>query len=160
MRAAHRTQRNILLTRQLVYCKRIIQEQPDGRGAQGKVCGKRRGVSRPSLSGSESPPVHPSGSSPNPVLLGFMEASFHRQSWLNHWPFVMELNLQPLSPPQSQRWDWSFQPSLIKWLAPPATRLSESQLIKITMEVESVIQSEVSQKEKNKYSMLTHIYGI
>ena len=24
----------------------------------------------------------------------------------------------------------------------------------------SVIQSEVSQKEKNKYSMLTHIYGI
>ena len=28
------------------------------------------------------------------------------------------------------------------------------------MELESVIQSEVSQKEKNKYSMLTHIYGI
>ena len=28
------------------------------------------------------------------------------------------------------------------------------------MESESVIQSEVSQKEKSKYSMLTHIYGI
>ena len=28
------------------------------------------------------------------------------------------------------------------------------------MELESVIQSEVSQKEKNKYIMLTHIYGI
>ena len=28
------------------------------------------------------------------------------------------------------------------------------------MELESVIQSEVSKKEKNKYSMLTHIYGI
>ena len=28
------------------------------------------------------------------------------------------------------------------------------------MNLESVIQSEVSQKEKNKYSMLTHIYGI
>ena len=28
------------------------------------------------------------------------------------------------------------------------------------MELESIIQSEVSQKEKNKYSMLTHIYGI
>ena len=28
------------------------------------------------------------------------------------------------------------------------------------MELESVIQNEVSQKEKNKYSMLTHIYGI
>ena len=28
------------------------------------------------------------------------------------------------------------------------------------MDVESVIQSEVSQKEKNKYRMLMHIYGI
>ena len=28
------------------------------------------------------------------------------------------------------------------------------------MELESVIQSEVSQKEKNKYRMLTHTYGI
>ena len=28
------------------------------------------------------------------------------------------------------------------------------------IEIESVIQSEVSQKEKNKYRMLTHIYGI
>ena len=28
------------------------------------------------------------------------------------------------------------------------------------MDVESLIQSEVSQKEKNKYHMLTHIYGI
>ena len=28
------------------------------------------------------------------------------------------------------------------------------------MDLESVIQSEVSQKEKNKYHMLMHIYGI
>ena len=28
------------------------------------------------------------------------------------------------------------------------------------MDLESVIQSEVSQKEKNKYHMLKHIYGI
>ena len=28
------------------------------------------------------------------------------------------------------------------------------------MDLESVIQSEVSQKEKNKYHMLTHIYGV
>ena len=28
------------------------------------------------------------------------------------------------------------------------------------MNLESVIQREVSQKEKNKYRMLTHIYGI
>ena len=30
----------------------------------------------------------------------------------------------------------------------------------LRMELESVIQSEVSKKEKSKYSMLTHIYGI
>ena len=28
------------------------------------------------------------------------------------------------------------------------------------MDLESVMQSEVSQKEKNKYHMLMHIYGI
>ena len=28
------------------------------------------------------------------------------------------------------------------------------------MDIESVIQSEVSQKEKNRYRMLTHVYGI
>ena len=28
------------------------------------------------------------------------------------------------------------------------------------MDLESVIQSELSQKEKNKYRMLTHVYGI
>ena len=28
------------------------------------------------------------------------------------------------------------------------------------MTVESIIQNEVSQKEKHKYSILTHIYGI
>ena len=28
------------------------------------------------------------------------------------------------------------------------------------MDLESVISSEVSQKEKNKYHLLTHIYGI
>ena len=28
------------------------------------------------------------------------------------------------------------------------------------MDLESVIQSEASQKEKNKYRMTTHIYGI
>ena len=28
------------------------------------------------------------------------------------------------------------------------------------MDLESVIQSEVNQKEKKKYCMLTHIYGI
>ena len=33
-------------------------------------------------------------------------------------------------------------------------------IVVIWMNLESVIQSEVSQKEKNKYCILTHIYGI
>ena len=32
--------------------------------------------------------------------------------------------------------------------------------VEMRMDLETVIQSEVSQKEKNKYPMLTHIYGI
>ena len=38
---------------------------------------------------------------------------------------------------------------------------SEIELFEVKwMDLETVIQSEVSQKEKNKYHMLTHIYGI
>ena len=41
------------------------------------------------------------------------------------------------------------------------TKGSEIELFVVRwMDLESVIQSEVSQKEKNKYHMLTHIYGI
>ena len=32
--------------------------------------------------------------------------------------------------------------------------------VEMWMDLESVIQSEVSQKEKNKYRILTHIWGI
>ena len=32
--------------------------------------------------------------------------------------------------------------------------------VEMRMDLETVIQSEVSQKEKNKYRILTHIYGI
>ena len=42
-----------------------------------------------------------------------------------------------------------------------AIKRNESELSVVRwMDLESVIQSEVSQKEKNKYHMLTHIYGI
>ena len=42
-----------------------------------------------------------------------------------------------------------------------ATKGSKIELFVVRwMDLESVIQSEVSQKEKNKYHMLTHIYGI
>ena len=42
-----------------------------------------------------------------------------------------------------------------------AIKRNESELVVVTcMDLESVIQSEVSQKEKIKYHMLTHIYEI
>ena len=42
-----------------------------------------------------------------------------------------------------------------------ALKRNEIELFVMTwMYLETVIQSEVSQKEKNKYHMLTHIYGI
>ena len=42
-----------------------------------------------------------------------------------------------------------------------ATKKNEIGLfVEIWVDLETVIQSEVSQKEKNKYRILTHIYGI
>ena len=42
-----------------------------------------------------------------------------------------------------------------------AIKRNEIELVLVRWkDLESVIQSEVSQKEKNKYHMLTHIYGI
>ena len=42
-----------------------------------------------------------------------------------------------------------------------AIKRNEAELLVVRwMDLEFVIQSEVSQKEKNKYHMLTHIYGI
>ena len=42
-----------------------------------------------------------------------------------------------------------------------AIKRNETELFVVRwMDPESVIQSEVSQKEKNNYCMLTHIYGI
>ena len=40
-------------------------------------------------------------------------------------------------------------------------KINEIELFAVRwMDLESVIQSDVSQKEKNKYRMLTHIYGM
>ena len=43
----------------------------------------------------------------------------------------------------------------------PAMKGNEIELFVVKwMDLESVIQSEISQKERNKYSILTHVYGI
>ena len=63
---------------------RNMYEHPDGRDAQGKVCGKRGRVSMPSPSGPVSPYlsvcIHKPRNSLIPVLLNFMVASLHRHA--------------------------------------------------------------------------------
>ena len=47
--------------------------------------------------------------------------------------------------------------SCVRLFATPWTVAHQAPL---AMELEPIIQSEVSQKEKHQYSILTHIYGI
>ena len=70
----------------------------------------------------------------------------------------------------SRTWKQPKCPSLDEWIKMwhiytmedySAIKRNEMEVLVMSwMELESVIQSEVSQKEKNKYRMLTHIYGI
>ena len=68
-------------------------------------------------------------------------------------------------------WTWMQPkcPSIVKWIKMwhiytmkyySAIKRNETELFVVRwMDLEAVIQSEVSQKEKNKYRMLTHIHG-
>ena len=47
----------------------------------------------------------------------------------------------------------------MEYYSPIKKNLFESVLMR-WMKLESIIQSEVSQKDKDQYSILTHIYGI
>ena len=71
----------------------------------------------------------------------------------------------------ARTWNQPKCPSLDEWIKKmwhiytveyySAIKRNEMEVFVVRcMELESVIQSEVSQKENNKYSMLTHIYGI
>ena len=77
-----------------------------GRDALRKVCEKRHHMLPCPLSGHTIPPkspcVHQPGNSLNPLPWVFMEASLHRHDWLNNWPLITELILQPFPTPQSQ----------------------------------------------------------
>ena len=41
----------------------------------------------------------------------FMETSFYRHDWLNHWPLALIHPSAPLLSLEVRRWDWKFQPS-------------------------------------------------
>ena len=71
----------------------------------------------------------------------------------------------------ARTWKQSKYPSTDEWIKKmwyiytmehySAIKRNEIELFVVRrMDLETVIQSEVNQKEKNKFSMLTHIYGI
>ena len=71
----------------------------------------------------------------------------------------------------AKTWKWPKCPSTDEWIKKiwhiyameyySAIKRNEIELFVVRwMDLESVIQNEVSQKEKNKYRMLTHIYRI
>ena len=71
----------------------------------------------------------------------------------------------------ARTWNQPKCPSTAEWIKKmwhiytmeyySAIKRNEIELLAVRwMDLESVIRSEVSQKEKNKYHMLTHLYGI
>ena len=105
VRAAHRTQRNILLTRAPIIIK------GHNSGATWWEAGMEQGVGSGQrwstlFPGAAPPPPFPSvhqleSCEPLPSWI-FMGASLRRKDWLDHWPLETALGLQPLSSPGGQ----------------------------------------------------------
>ena len=83
----------------------------------------------------------------------------------------MYQNVHCSSISNSQAWKQPKCPSLDEWIKKmwhiytmeyySAIKINEMEVVVVRwMELESFIQSEVSQKQENNYSVLTHIYGI
>ena len=74
--------------------------------------------------------------------------------------FIIARTWKPPKCPSSDKWIkkmWHMY--IMEYYS--AIRRNETELFEVRwLDIETVIQSEVSQKEKNKYRMLTHIYGI
>ena len=86
--------------------------------------------------------------------------------------YIYPLPFEPSSHHPGRAWKQPRCPSTDEWIkklwyiytveyysAIKRRKASESILMR-WMNLESIIQSEVSQKEKDKYHILTHIYGI
>lgn len=95
-RAAHRTETFYLLGNQVINIKEEFNSQMK------KTTGGFHTVSR-LIALLVSPRVHQPGSSPDPVLKGFVVTSLHRHGWLNHWPLVMD-STSFLPSPEIKRW--------------------------------------------------------
>ena len=72
----------------------------------GQVMGKKSGASMPPLRAQLSPNLHVFTNLEALRTLtfwGFMEASLHRHSWLNHWPLTSDSTSRPSPLPRGQR---------------------------------------------------------
>ena len=118
----------------MCYTKDISQEQPDGRDAEGKECGKEGGVSMP----TQSRPLFQQQlwKSLNPVLLGVLRKLHYvgmtdwviGRWWLNSisspLPRSQGGGAESSSPLISGWFPW--QPAPILWGFPKATSLTQS----------------------------------
>ena len=73
--------------------------------------------------------------------------------------FTIARTWKPPKCPSTDEWIKMWH--IYTWEYYTDIKINEIELFVVRwMDLETVIQSEVSQKEKNKYRMLTHIYGI
>ena len=93
----------------------------------------------------------------NPLIHCWQECKLVQSLWRTVWGFLKKLKIElpydpaiPLMCRCPEKMEYysaikknSFESVLMRWMKP-----------------EPVIQSEVSQKDKDQYSILTHIYGI
>ena len=100
------------------------------------------------------PPSHPSGpshSTKTPCAIERLPTSYLFYTW---WYVYVNPNL-PICPPLYFPQKHKYNGILL-----PLKRNKVEAFVETTMDPESVIQHELSQKEKNKYCILTHIYRI
>lgn len=121
LRMTHRTLRNILLVRLLVYYKRILKEmnqQPDEKIYRVRSLNEELmsiWSLELQLGGTwkhSSFLMWKLSENINKLSWVFMEASLCNHDWLSHWPLAVELKSPaPLSYPKVKQWNCKFQTS-------------------------------------------------
>ena len=99
-RAAHKTQRDCLLTRSLVYYNGICSGATSCKSCMGQGMGKGplTSIPCPGPPLSQIPSRSPTRSSLNQASCMFMEASLQRHGGLNHWPLMIDSTSSPFAP--------------------------------------------------------------
>ena len=88
-----------------------------------------------------------------PSIRVFSNESTLRMRWPKYWSSSFSISPSNEHPGQIFRMDW------LDLLAVAIKNNTSESVLMRWMKLEPIIQSEVSQKEKHQYSILTHIYG-